>query len=178
VSGAFSIYADAVTLPTITHYSYLDDLKEIVKYKKEAKAYPFDALVAIQTKDRGARFHYINAYGAMGEHEDYLIGGSDTSRIISLVFLKPILNRDIVMSRFLRDAFFIIIFIDRFHLDNTVRLGGNMPQIWLIPDSGQVQEVPPISLRGVNQTVDKLLDNWEESGINRLDATPLNQSNT
>ena len=176
VSGAFSVYPDAVTLPTITLYSYLDDLKEIVKkYKKEANAYPFDALVAIQTKDRGARLHYIDAYGAMGDHEDYIIVGSDTSRIISLVFLKPIWNRDIPMSRFLRDAFFIIKFIDRFHLDDTVGLGGNMPQI---PDSGQVQEVPPISLKGINQTVDKMLDNWEESGLDRLDTAALNKSKT
>lgn len=73
------------------------------------------------------------------------------------------------MERFLREVFFIIKYIDRFQLDNTVGLDTNFPQIFLIPDKeNMVQEVHPYSLRGINDAVDKMLDNWREGGISRL----------
>lgn len=143
------IIADAV-LPTIQVYPYLTKLKEIIKkYKNESRNYPFDALVSIQTKDTGASLQYIDDSGVSTDPDEYIIIGSNTSRIISSAFLRSIWYRDITMERFIKDVFFIIKFIDRFQLDNTVGLGGNFPQIFLIPDrDNMVQEIHPYSLRG------------------------------
>lgn len=145
-------------------------MKEIIKkYKDESRKYPFDALVSIQTKDNGASLQYIDDDGVSMDVDSYIVIGSNTSRIISSTFLKPIWHKDITMERFLRDVFFIIKFIDRFQLDDSVGLGENFPQIFLIPDKdNMVQEVHPLSLRGINETVDKMLDNWKKDGLNRL----------
>jgi hypothetical protein len=72
------------------------------------------------------------------------------------------------VNEFTQLAYFIIKYIDRFSLNNTVGLGGLKPQVYFVPDKGNVEEASPSIMDRLESDINRMLDNWEKRSIHKL----------
>ena len=94
----------------------------------------FDALVATQTMDRGALLHYIYAERVSEPVHHYRVLGSGEP--YGSIFLNRFCKKEKTMEEIAALGHFIIKYIERFELND--RIGGE-PQIWFIPNTGQLR---------------------------------------
>jgi hypothetical protein len=177
ISGITSIYFNPTTYPMIPHSQYLDGLREIVRKKKEGirqnrDRYEFDVLVASQTHYGGvsrAHLSYIDENDAINEiHDPYIIIGSDSAKFCGSIFLKPFYNKNLNMDELARLAHFTLKYIDRFKIDYTIGLEGQLPLVYMNPHNGQINKTPDTLLEEWDCNTNKMLDNFEEQRINKL----------
>jgi hypothetical protein len=121
VSGITNVYPTTITgTPRVDIYSYLDKLGEVVK--KYNKGNSFEVLVTAQTDDKGSLIFYFGTDGNHSDQHEYIITGDGRTQAVAL--LKPLWSKDMSLNDFTRVSYFIIKYIDRFGLNNTVGLGG------------------------------------------------------
>ena len=65
-------------------------------------------------------------------------------------------------------CYFIIKYFDKFEIDYTVGLGGMKPQIWFIPDDGQVGEADELTLIRYDKNSYNIFHNLNQHGIKKL----------
>jgi 20S proteasome alpha/beta subunit len=143
ISGIARVYPTSDTsTPRLEIYQYLDKLGGVIK--RHVKEYPFEALVSAQTEDRGSLLFHFDIYGNHSDQHEFIVTGD--GRTQAIVLLKPLWNKKMSMNEFTQLAYFIIKYIDRFSLNNTVGLGGLKPQVYFVPDKGNVEEASPSNI--------------------------------
>jgi 20S proteasome alpha/beta subunit len=101
------------------------------KYKNILHGQDFDVLLGIKTTV-GAVLKYVYPFGfAEGVRNYKVIGHGEP---YGSFFLKRWWHKDMKMLEVAEIGFFIIKYIQEFELDNTVGIGNDFPQIWLIPN--------------------------------------------
>ena len=170
ISGAAFRYPNISSFPVIRLFNYLEKLGIMVKdYNKDlTPEYHFDILVATQNYDISkSTLHYIDEYGIQNDIYDQKIIGSGNT--YASFFLKPFLNSKFNMESFAELGFFVIKYIDRFGVDDKVGLLKELPLVWFIPHSGNIGKIDDKNLlERWNSRTDKMLDNFEKYGINKL----------
>ena len=93
----------------------------------------FDALMAVQTVDRGALLYYIYGERVSEPIDQYKVLGAGER--YGTVFLSRFWKKEKSMEEVAKLGHFIIRYIEKFELNSEV---GGDPQIWFIPDIGQL----------------------------------------
>lgn len=115
--------------------AYLDYLKKLQQVIDGMNTIEINALVSAQTQDKGATLHLIQPKGEPTEVDYYAIGiGSHYGAI----FLKKCWNKKWTMMQTAKLGAFIIKYIEDFKLNAAI---GGLPQIWLIPNQGEVMQI-------------------------------------
>jgi hypothetical protein len=78
--------------------------------------------------------HYISERGVAEDINEYKVIGS--GQVFSRPFLAQLWHNKMRMKEFGDIAYFIIKYVERYHLDEKVGVGKEKPQIWMIPNSG------------------------------------------
>src|SRR5262245_49734132 len=139
-------------------YPILDDEKAIIfgKYESQLEdivrdtntryqgrvGESFDVLLATQLYPQNAILKHIGVTGAADdiskrEYKFKVIGSGEP---FARVFLKPFWHNKMEMEEFAKLAYFVVRYIDFFEIDDSVGLGGQKPQVWFIPDNGQIYD--------------------------------------
>jgi ATP-dependent protease HslVU (ClpYQ) peptidase subunit len=124
---------------------------------KNAKAREHEVLVCIQVPNKSAAYCYypdgsfdpVDNYKAIGSGEPY---GS--------VFLKLLWNENTTMEDIEMLGFFIIKYIEGLELNDLVGVGEYHPQIYFIPDRGEIHEA-----------AQDLLDRFETSSRDKIERS-------
>jgi 20S proteasome alpha/beta subunit len=95
-------------------------------------------LFAAQLSDRGATIHYIRDDGLTDDIYEYKTIGS--GEIPASVFLKGLYRKDMTMRQSAKLGFFIIKYIEEQGIDNQVGVGKDRPQVYFIPNEGQLTQ--------------------------------------
>jgi hypothetical protein len=153
---------------TISIYDYMSDIREKIReyhklYKSTLIPWDFDILLAAQTSDKGAILKHI--YGGDAIIDDvikYKVIGSDSGRIRNSTLLEPLWNSNVNMEKTVEFGYFMIRYIEKYHLDNSIGTGREKPQIWYIPDEGQLYELADSSvLNTLENTIREMLEKNE-----------------
>lgn len=138
VSGTIYSYSLTDNPRQVVLYPFLEKLEEIIRRYKERYRQKFDVLFAAQLRDRGTTIHYIRDDGLTDDINEYKTIGS--GEIPASVFLKGLYQKDMTMRQFARLGFFIIKYIEEQGIDNQVGTGKDKPQVYFIPNEGQLTE--------------------------------------
>jgi hypothetical protein len=157
----------------INLYPYIERLGDIIrKYRRSYGTYRFDVIFAAQTGQKGAFLEYIADTGLASDiFDSYKILG--TGNIVANAFLKSMWSKNMTMHDFGELCFFIIKYFDKFEIDYTIGLGDKKPQIWFIPDSGDVAQAEELTLNKYETNCDKIFENLRRYGIKMM-MKPLN----
>jgi hypothetical protein len=102
-------------------------------YRSRIAGETFDVLVGIKTTNQGSVLEYIPENGVAEVVRKYwVIGHGDP---YGSIFLKELWRPDMTMQEVAELGYFIIRYIERFQLDNTVGVGNERPQIFFLPDN-------------------------------------------
>jgi hypothetical protein len=167
VSGTSSI-SGAVFFnpPRTTEYPYFLDYKRYIKkvedtvmaldhrYRDTLGDMRFDALLATQTTDRGALLHYVYAERVSEPIPNYRVLGSGEP--YGTIFLNRFCKKEKekTMEEIATIGYFIIMYIERFELNDKV---GGEPQIWFIPDTGQLDTPSANQYKTLKENTDERL---------------------
>ena len=72
------------------------------------------------------------------------------------------------MDDFGEVCYFVIKYIDKFEIAYKVGLGGIKPQIWFIPDIGQIAEADELTHIRNDKKSDSIFQNLKQHGIRKL----------
>jgi 20S proteasome alpha/beta subunit len=124
----------------------------------------FDVLVGMQTSG-AAILQYILPQGLAEPVRRYKVIGHGEP--YGSIFLKKLWNKDMTMEQVGELGYFIIKYVERFELDNSVGVGSEKPQVWFIPDDPKQQPI---------QAAADTLDKFEDNSKKKLDkfAVDLN----
>jgi 20S proteasome alpha/beta subunit len=114
-------------IPILSNYVY--ELNSHYKFRQELI---FDVLVTIGYKDKKSILTYINAYGLPSEVKTGQSIGTGRKYVKS--FIDRVWNDNITMKEVAEIGYFIIKYIEKFKLDESVGIGEFHPLIWYIPD--------------------------------------------
>jgi 20S proteasome alpha/beta subunit len=176
ISGMFQKYPILAQDKAIIFTKYQREIEDIV-HETNKRYYTrvgenFDVLVAIQIHPANTVLTYIGPEGAADEigttGKKYKVIGSGEP--FARVFLKPLWSDDMTMEKFSRLSYFIIKFLDRFSIIDGVGLGGKHPQIWFVPNEGQIynDKDRPEIIEKLEAESNKMLDRFEQKGIDAL----------
>ena len=140
-SGAMTIIPAKESQSSIDFLAYLKDLEAITERTNAEYAgrvhSDFDVLVATQSVGRGAGLFYIYPDGVSSQIDTYRAIGTGAPH--GSLFLKKFWRQDMSMLEVARLGFFVLRLIERFELD--VNVGTDpWPQIWFVPNKGEVHE--------------------------------------
>ena len=116
-------------IPVLTNYVY--DLNRQYNFRSELR---FDVLVAIGYKDTKSTLTYIDANGTPNIINGIEARAIGTGRKYIKSFSDSIWNNNITMREVAEVGYFIIKYIEKFKLDESVGVGKFYPLIWYIPD--------------------------------------------
>jgi hypothetical protein len=139
--GAVTIIPVKESRNSIDFLAYLKELEAITERTNAEYAGrvhgDFDILVATQGVGRGADLYYIYPDGVSSYIDTYKAIGTGAPH--GSLFLKKFWRQDMSMLEVARLGFFVLRLIEKFDLD--VNVGTNpWPQIWFIPNKGEVHE--------------------------------------
>jgi 20S proteasome alpha/beta subunit len=135
-------YKDAVDIN-----DYMAAIRDKVRdyhrlYKSSLNPWDFEVLFAAQTMDRGAILkHIYNPDALIEDITSYRMIGSDNGRIVSSTLLKALWPYKMNMRKAAELGYFIIKYIEHYHLDNSIGVGKEKPQIWFIHNTNEVIEL-------------------------------------
>lgn len=154
---------------TISIYDYMSDIREKIReyyklYRSTLNPWDFDILFAAQTQDKGAILKHI--YGGEAIIDDvirYKVIGSESGRARNSTLLEPMWHYKMTMTmeKAVEFGYFMIRYIEKYDLDNTIGTGKEKPQIWHIPDKGRVHESTEESV--LNTLENKVQDMLEKN---------------
>lgn len=144
ISNSFSVSGIIYPYPSsstpsreILLYPYLDKLEKIIReYKKIWASEEFDVLFAAQVKYRGAILSHISKDGLSEDIDKHKTIG--ISEQITNVFLNILDPNKMRMKEFAIWCHFIIKHIEDYRIDDKVGVGKELPQIYFIPNEGQL----------------------------------------
>jgi 20S proteasome alpha/beta subunit len=114
------------------------------KYKEILRGQNFDVLLGIKTTAK-SELKYVHPIGfAEGVRRCKAIGHGEP---YGSFFLKHWWKPNMTMLEVAELGYFIIKYIQEFELDNTVGIGGDYPQVWLIPDKQPPPKAKPEQIR-------------------------------
>lgn len=114
------------------------------KYKDILRGQNFDVLLGIKTT-ANSELRYVHPFGfAEGVRRCKAIGHGEP---YGSFFLKHWWKPSMKMLEVAELGFFIIMFIQKFELDNTVGIGDGFPQVWLIPHKQSPPGAKPEQIR-------------------------------
>ena len=149
-------------------FSYIRLLQTRVRELRQENKLDFDVLFCTQTTDRGAVIHYIDKNGTVEDINQFkIIGGGE---ILASMFVAPLWHENISMNDFALIGYFTIKYIDKFGLHNGVGLGGQKPQVWFIPNHGNLyrdKDCPQL-IESFELKTNKIINNFLEYGLNKL----------
>jgi len=120
-------------------YPYIEKLEGIIKkYKKDYTGEEFDVLFAAQVKYRSAILSYISEAGLSEDIPKHKTIGS--GEIPASVFLNVLNPNEMHMKEFAKWGYFIIKHIEEYRIDDKVGVGKERPQIYFIPNEGQLYQ--------------------------------------
>jgi 20S proteasome alpha/beta subunit len=118
---------------------YLKTLENIIKkYKRDYASKDFDVLFVAQVHQKGAVLFYFHTDGSSEDIYKHKVIGS--GEIPANVFLKAINTNHMTMREVAKWGYFIIKHIEDYGIDNRVGVGRDQPQIYFIPNQGQLYE--------------------------------------
>ena len=79
---------------------------------------------------------FIDKNGTSEDIHNYRIIGSGSLK--ASVWIHPFYHKDITMENFALLCYFVIKYLDKFHLDDGVGLNGLKPQVWFIPNNNRL----------------------------------------
>jgi hypothetical protein len=175
VSGAVNTYSlnfnsQGILEPdnSVKLFSYINKLQTTVKELRRNNNRDFDVLFCTQTQDRGAVIHYLHHDGTPEDIYDFKIIGDGEK--IALMFVSPLYHPNISMNDFAIIGYFTIKYIDKFELHNGIGLGGQKPQVWFIPNHGNLyrdKDCPQL-IESFELKTNKMINNFLEYGLNKL----------
>lgn len=175
VSGAVNTYSINFNSKKILEpdnsvilFSYIDKLQTTIRELRKNNNRDFDVLFCTQTQDRGAVIHYLHHDGTPEDIYDFKIIG-DGEKLAS-VFVSPLYNSNISMNDFALIGYFTIKYIDKFELHNGVGLGGQKPQVWFIPNHGNLyRDIDcPQLIESFEFKTNMMISNFLKSGLSKL----------
>jgi len=120
-------------------YPYIEKLEGIIKkFKKDYTGEEFDVLFAAQVEFRGAILSYISEAGLSEDISKHKTIGS--GEIPASVFLNILNPNEMTMKEFAKWGYFIIKHIEEYGIDDKVGVGKELPQIYFIPNQGQLYQ--------------------------------------
>jgi 20S proteasome alpha/beta subunit len=160
VSGTIYSYSSTDNPRQVILYPFIEKLEEIIRKYKGIYRQKFDVLFAAQLRDRGATIHYIRDDGLADDIYEYKAIGS--GEIPASVFLKGLYRKDMTMRQFAKVGFFIIKYIEEQGIDNQVGTGRDRPQVYLIPNEGQLVEADSNFLDECEKSKNTMEDNFKK----------------
>jgi 20S proteasome alpha/beta subunit len=126
-------------------------------YAEVREGQVFDVLIGIRPTEGPSVLQYVYPFGFAEPVPRYRAIGH--GRDFGSILLKRLWKPEMTMEQVGELAYFIIKYIEKFELDNSVGVGSERPQIWFIPDKGgqPTEQSSP------------LLDKFEENSKKRLD---------
>lgn len=146
---------------------YVLKLEEIIKQlKRDYSHLNIDVLFGTRTIDRGDVLYYIDNTGTSEDVPDFQpIGAED---VLANALLKPLWRQEMTLEKLAELGYFIIKYIDKYNLEDRVGLGGQKPQVWFIPEQGNVEEVILERLEKIEQNTNKMFENLDKYGLDKL----------
>ena len=176
VSGILQRYPFLDEDKAIFFGNYERQLEDIVRNTnsryEDRVGEPFEILLATQLYSQHAVLRHIGIRGAADDiayrkNKFKIIGGGEP---FARVLLTPFWYDEIKMEDFARLAYFTIKYLDFFAIDDSVGLGGNKPQVWFIPDVGQIYNEKNRTgiIEKFEKDTNRTLEKFKLSGINAL----------
>lgn len=142
--------------------NYVEEIENITgelnRRYRSVQLPPLEVLIGAQTQDKGAILYHVYPdgfaevvpkYRAIGHGEPF---GS--------IFLKNLWRADLNMNQAAQIGYFIVKYIEEFELDTSVGVGNNKPQLWFIPNKGQLVEANDFVINRFEIKTIKWLENF------------------
>jgi hypothetical protein len=133
--------------------------------------YEIEVLIGIKREGATSILKHMSSDGIPEPVLSYKVIGSGS--VYGSIFFKKIWGDNMTMCQIGELGYFIIKYIEKFELDQTVGVGSKKPQIWFIPDEGvdhPADEDESLLEKFENKTQERL-DRVEQSIVNDYGLT-------
>ena len=119
---------------SVNFFPYIKQLEDIVKlFNQRYSHLEIETLIGVKTINNNSLLNFIDKSGTSEDILTCRIIGSGSLK--ATVLIHPLYHKEIKMEEFALLSFFVIKYIDKFHLDDGVGLNGFNPQVLFIPNT-------------------------------------------
>jgi hypothetical protein len=127
-----------------------------------------EVLVAAKLAQPLVALRHIHYAGVADEVPKYIAIGSGEP--FGEVFLSHLWRDNMTMSEAAEVDHFIIRYIDRFRLNETVGVGDKQPQIWLLPNNDMPREADELTLNKLDKLMNERLTRFPQDVLSLFKA--------